>query len=73
MVFVFAIMAVHDMNGADSQRAYAGDVKNVYNHIDIINTHWACWAFVHSYPLMMWNPPLDSLCLNNYGSGWHER
>ncbi len=41
MVSVFAVMAVDDMNGADLQRAYAGDIKHII-HILILSMTTVC-------------------------------
>ena len=45
-VFVFVIMAVDDMNGADLWRTNAGDEKEINNCVDITNSSWACLLFV---------------------------
>ena len=49
-------MAEDDTNGADLWWTNAHDVKTIYNHVDITNTHWVCLHFVQIYILMGWNP-----------------
>ena len=54
---VAPMINVDDMNGADLQSTNAANVKIINNHIDCIQTRWACSPSVPDYLLRWWNLP----------------
>jgi len=66
-VSISTMMSNDDTNGADLQCAYAGDVKTIYNCIDITNTHQACLLFADLPVDVEKSPCFDGLYLCNYG------